>query len=208
MLGLESWSAAAALPEACAWPHAGAGREGGSVEEGKEAYSAPSVRQGRGGDMGGSTGRERKRDRQTGKRKAKDDDALECHVSKDHEKHSGGGREVGLEDTGEQSQTADVGGSTSAEVAGGGGAASGRMQGAVRGSVSKRSRDHHDCAPAGSGLEADQGHGMHEVLHECVFNREVYLNTRAGRSPNPKFLLTFRESQGLENDADVSCRIQ
>ena len=57
MLGLESWSAAAAAPEACAGPGAGAGREKGSVEEGKEACAAPSVTQGRGGDMGGSTGR-------------------------------------------------------------------------------------------------------------------------------------------------------
>jgi hypothetical protein len=198
LLGLESWSAAAAPPEACAGPGAGAGREGGSVEEGKEAYAAPSVRQGSGGDMDGSTGRERKWDRQPGKKRD-----LECHVSKGEKyaKSSERGRGVVLKDTGEQSQTADVGGSTSADVAGGGGAASGRTQGAVRGSASKRSHDRHDCAPAGSGLEA--GHGTDEVLHECVFNREVDLNTRAGRSPNPKFLLTFRESQGLENDADV-----
>jgi glycosyltransferase involved in cell wall biosynthesis len=201
LLGLESWSAAAAAPEACAGPGAGAGREKGSVEEGKEACAAPSVTQGRGGDMGGSTGRERKRDRQTGKRKARDDDASECDVSNGHAKRCGGSREMGFKDTGEQSQTADVDGSTSADVAGGGGAASGRTQGAVRGSASKRFRHRHDCAPAGSGLEA--GHGMDEVLHECFFNREVDLNTRAGRAPNPKFLLTFRESQGLENDADV-----
>ena len=37
---------------------------------------------------------------------------------------------------------------------------------------------------------------------ECAFNREVDLSI-AGRSPTPKFVLTFRESQGLENDADV-----
>ena len=165
MLGLESWSADAAPPEACAGPGAGAGREGGSVEEGEETYAAPSVRQGRGGDMGGSTGRERKRDRQTGKRKG-DDDALQCDVSKGHEKSksSVGGREVGLKDTGKQSQTANVGGGGgaadvvrgggAADVGCGGGAASGSTQGAVRERVSKRSRNRHDGAPAGSGLSA------------------------------------------------------
>ena len=156
MLGLESWSADAAPPEACAGPGAGAGREGGSVEEGEEAYAAPSVRQGRGVDMGGGTGRERKRNRQTGKRKG-DDDALQCDVSKGHEKSksSVGGREVGVKDTGKQSQTANVGGGGgAADVGCGGGAASGSTQGAVRERVSKRSRNRHDGAPAGSGLSA------------------------------------------------------
>jgi hypothetical protein len=158
LLGLESWSAAAAPPEACAGPGAGAGREGGSVEEGEEAFAAPLGRQGRGVDMGGSTGRERKRDRQTGEM------MMLLNVSKGHEKSSGGGREVGLKDTGKQSQTANVGGGGgaadvgcgggAANVGSGGGAASGSTQGAVRGKVSKRSRHRHDGAPAGSGLSA------------------------------------------------------
>ena len=188
LLGLEPWPAAA-------------GKEGRTVEVEGAADSVPSV----------SPDKKRKRDRQEGKRQegkrqAEADDAQKCNVSRGLEEISHGGRALGMKDAGEQSD---------AVVGGEGGSASGSVQAVGMRSASKRSRDRYDGGLPGSGLEEEaeeegvhanppelEGHDEDRALDTCVFNA-MSLSTVAGRSPAPKFLLTFRESQGLQNDADV-----
>ena len=210
LLGLEPWPAPA---EACAGATrvgvegavgaVGSGDERGALEVQAHGGAARSVN--RGGVGGIAGGGEKKPDQLASDINKCDGatDAVHVDAGKD------GGSVVGLSliAGGTDSEDAETGLVGNAEIAGlqscrsGTEALGGHGDVGVGGAGGGVAVVGQEAGVRGSRSELDGGSAGAST--ECVFNQKVGLRSIANRSASPKFLLTWRKSQGLENDADV-----